>query len=33
MVWFQRIKQSKDNLDNHIGTITELIEKFNINAN
>lgn len=33
MVWFSRIKDSKESLDNHIGTIKELIEKYNVNAN
>lgn len=33
MVWFQRIKESKDNLENHIENINDLISKFNINAN
>jgi hypothetical protein len=33
MVWFRRIKDSKESLDNHIGTIKELIEKYNVNAN
>ena len=29
MVWYQRIKNSKDNLENHIENINEMIQKFN----
>lgn len=33
MLWFKRIKDSKDNLENHIGNINEMIANFNVNAN
>jgi len=33
MLWYKRIKESKDNLENHIENINTMIEKFNINAN
>jgi hypothetical protein len=33
MLWYKRIKESKDNLENHIENINELIAKFNLNAN
>ena len=33
MLWFKNIKESKDTLENHIGSINEAIQKFNANAN
>lgn len=33
MLWFKRIKESKNNLEDHIGNINNLIAKFNVNAN
>ena len=33
MQWFARIKDTKDNLENHIENINGLIAKFNANAN
>ena len=33
MLWYKRIKDSKDNLENHIDNINEMISKFNVNAN
>ena len=33
MLWYKRIKDSKDNLENHIENINEMIQKFNLNAN
>jgi len=32
MLWFKRIKESKDSLDNHIENINDMIKKFNSNA-
>ena len=33
MVWYQKIKQSKDGLETHIEQINEMISKFNLDAN
>lgn len=33
MLWYKRIKESKDNLENHIETINDMIGKFNLDAN
>jgi len=33
MLWYKRIKESKDSLENHIENINEMISKFNVNAN
>jgi hypothetical protein len=33
MLWYKRIKESKDNLENHIESISEMISKFNLDAN
>lgn len=33
MLWFKNIKESKDNLENHIESINEMIKKFNVDAN
>ena len=33
MVWYNNIKSSKDNLENHIESINDMIKKFNVQAN
>lgn len=33
MLWFKRIKESKNDLEKYIGNINNLIAKFNVNAN
>lgn len=33
MLWYQRIKESKDGLETHIEQINEMISKFNLDAN
>jgi len=33
MLWFKRIRESKENLENHIENINTMIEKYNLNAN
>ena len=33
MLWYKRIKESKENLENHIENINEMISKFNLDAN
>ena len=33
MLWYKRIKESKDNLESHIENINEMINKFNFDAN
>mmetsp|Transcript_2180 Transcript_2180/g.2104 ORF Transcript_2180/g.2104 Transcript_2180/m.2104 type:complete len:94 (+) Transcript_2180:391-672(+) len=32
MLWYKRIKESKENLENHIENINEMISKFNVDA-
>jgi len=33
MLWYKRIKESKEHLENHIESINEMINKFNMDAN
>ena len=33
MLWYKRIKESKDGLETHIEQINEMISKFNLDAN
>jgi hypothetical protein len=33
MLWYKRIRESKENLENHIENINTMIEKYNLNAN
>jgi hypothetical protein len=33
MIWYQRIKSSKEGLETHIEQINEMITKFNLDAN
>ena len=33
MLWYKRIKESKESLENHIESINEMINKFNLDAN
>lgn len=33
MLWYKKIKQSKDGLETHIEQINEMISKFNLDAN
>ena len=33
MLWYKRIKDSKDGLETHIEQINEMISKFNLDAN
>lgn len=33
MLWYKRIRESKDNLENHIESINDMISKFNTDAN
>jgi hypothetical protein len=33
MLWYKRIRESKNNLETHIETINEMISKFNLDAN
>ncbi len=33
MLWYKRIRESKDNLENHIESINDMINKFNMDAN
>lgn len=33
MLWYKRIKESKESLETHIETINDMISKFNLNAN
>lgn len=33
MLWYKRIKESKESLENHIESINEMISKFNLDAN
>lgn len=32
MLWYKRIKDSKDNLEDHIENINDMISKFNLDA-
>ena len=33
MLWYKRIKESKESLENHMESINEMISKFNLDAN
>lgn len=33
MLWYKRIKESKESLENHIESINQMINKFNTDAN
>lgn len=33
MLWYKRIKESKENLESHIENINDMISKFNLDAN
>lgn len=33
MLWYKRIRESKEGLENHIESINEMINKFNLDAN
>ena len=33
MLWYKRIKESKEHLENHIENINDMITKFNLDAN
>jgi hypothetical protein len=33
MLWYKRIKESKDNLESHMENINDMISKFNLDAN
>lgn len=33
MLWYKRIRESKESLENHIENINEMISKFNMDAN
>lgn len=33
MLWYKRIKESKENLENHIESINDMISRFNLDAN
>ena len=32
MLWYKRIKESKESLENHIESINDMISKFNVDA-
>jgi hypothetical protein len=32
MLWYKRIKESKESLENHIESINDMINKFNLDA-
>lgn len=32
MLWYKRIKESKENLESHIENINDMISKFNVDA-
>lgn len=32
MLWYKRIKESKESLENHMENINEMISKFNVDA-
>lgn len=33
MLWYKRIRESKESLENHIENINDMISKFNLDAN
>lgn len=33
MLWYKRIRESKESLENHIEQINDMISKFNLDAN